>query len=100
MRGFENLGSTGILGAVIGTRTLAADAAIIHVMLTRAERRTLDDVLSGVRVEEAAARDWVTVNTVKFHRLNLYRKIGMSGGLRYYTREQIAERAEQLGIAA
>lgn len=69
-------------------------------MLTRAQRRTLDDVLAGVKVEEAAARDWVTANTVKFHRLNLYRKIGMPGGQRAYTREEIAARAAQLGIAA
>jgi DNA-binding CsgD family transcriptional regulator len=68
--------------------------------LTRAELRTLHDVLAGVQVEEAAARDWVTVNTVKFHRLNMYRKIGLPGGQRQHTRERIAERARELGLAA
>lgn len=52
-------------------------AAVASVHLTPGELKAAHDLLTGLTVTEIARRDWVTYETVKWHRKNLYRKLGL-----------------------
>jgi ATP/maltotriose-dependent transcriptional regulator MalT len=60
--------------------------------LSDAERRVLDLLLDGGSVSDVARDLWLSPNTVKTHRRNIYRKLGAS------TREEMAERAADAGV--
>lgn len=49
--------------------------------LTGCERRTAQDLIDGLTIEQVATRLWVTTETVKFHRTNVYRKLGLTGSI-------------------
>jgi ATP/maltotriose-dependent transcriptional regulator MalT len=61
--------------------------------LSDAERRVLDLLLEGLSVSDVARELWLSPNTVKTHRRNIYRKLGAR------TREEMIERAAQAGIS-
>ena len=54
--------------------------------------RVLDLLLEGLSVSEVARELWLSPNTVKTHRRNIYRKLGAT------TREEMIERAAEAGI--
>jgi ATP/maltotriose-dependent transcriptional regulator MalT len=60
--------------------------------LSDAERRVLDLLVEGLSVSDAARELWLSPNTVKTHRRNIYRKLGAT------TREEMIERAGHAGI--
>ena len=60
--------------------------------LSDAERRVLDLLLDGLSVSQVASELWLSPNTVKTHRRNIYRKLGAT------TREEMIERAAEAGI--
>ena len=60
--------------------------------LIDAERRVLDLLLDGLTVSQVARELWLSPNTVKTHRRNIYRKLGAT------TREEMIERAGEAGI--
>ena len=60
--------------------------------LSDAERRVFDLLLDGLSVSQVAAELWLSPNTVKTHRRNIYRKLGAT------TREEMIERAGEAGI--
>ena len=60
--------------------------------LSDAERRVLDLLLDGLSVSQVARELWLSPNTVKTHRRNIYRKLGAR------TREEMVERAAEAGI--
>lgn len=71
----------------------ATRVAVVEV--TPAEYRALRDLLAERSVGEAARRDWVSAETVKYHRSNLYRKLGLpalpANRRRFGKREQALE---------
>ncbi|MGH2932464.1 MAG: LuxR C-terminal-related transcriptional regulator, partial [Gaiellaceae bacterium] len=60
--------------------------------LSDAERRALDLLVEGLSVSDVARELWLSPNTVKTHRRNIYRKLGAT------TREEMIERAAAIGI--
>ena len=60
--------------------------------LSDAERRVLDLFLRGLTIPQVARELWLSPNTVKTHRRNIYRKLGAT------TREEMIERAAEAGI--
>ena len=57
--------------------------------LSEAERRVLDRLLAGLSLSHVARELWLSSNTVKTHRRNIYRKLGAT------TREELIERADE-----
>ncbi|MEW6048906.1 MAG: helix-turn-helix transcriptional regulator [Bacillota bacterium] len=47
-----------------------------RLLLTRSEKQVLDLLLDGHTYQEIAAHLYVSVNTVKYHIKNIYRKAG------------------------
>ncbi|HEU5005069.1 MAG TPA: LuxR C-terminal-related transcriptional regulator [Candidatus Saccharimonadales bacterium] len=50
--------------------------------LTLAEHEHLKLMSQGLGIQEAAQQLWVTPETVKYHRSHVYKKLGVSGGLK------------------
>ena len=62
--------------------------------LSEAELRVLDRLLAGLSVSHVARELWLSSNTVKTHRRNIYRKLGAT------TREDLVARAAEAGFVA
>ena len=60
--------------------------------LSDAERRVFDLLVEGLSVSDVARELWLSPNTVKTHRRNIYRKLGAT------TREEMIELAARAGI--
>jgi LuxR family maltose regulon positive regulatory protein len=97
-RELDHLPDTGMLGTL-----LAETEALLHRRtrrdgflgdeLTEAERRVLDCLNRGLSLSQVARELWLSTNTVKSHRRNIYRKLGV------HTREELIrhEHASRLG---
>ena len=60
--------------------------------LSEAELRVLREMTSGSSVRDTATALWLSPNTVKSHRRNIYRKLGV------HAREELAERVLERGL--
>jgi DNA-binding CsgD family transcriptional regulator len=60
--------------------------------LSDAEQRVLDLLVGSRSVSDVARELWLSPNTVKTHRRNIYRKLGVT------TRDEMVERAGESGV--
>ena len=95
---FDEFPDVGMLGELYRTtddalHQRARREGFLGEELSDAERRVLDLLLDGMSVSHVARDLWLSPNTVKTHRRNIYRKLGAA------TREEMVERAVEVGLA-
>lgn len=74
--------------------------AVMNVCLTHREKQVLDLLLKGKSNKEAGVVLCIGTGTIKFHVLNIYRKLGISGRLdllEYFASKKI-DRLEAIGL--
>jgi LuxR family maltose regulon positive regulatory protein len=92
------LPDTGALGALCdetdaGLRQRSRRDGYLGQELSAAEFRIFRRLVDGLSVSDVAHELWLSPNTVKTHRRNIYRKLGASN------REELARRAAEIGVA-